>query len=197
MLLNERLPCVGAVLAGGQSRRMGSPKEAVRLPGGAFMIEPVLRAMQGCCSTVVVVGACDGYDLSGWQNVLHVTDLRPGLGPLSGIEALLASRLGEGYVVAACDQPGLTSALLSRLEGDSNGCFFEGASAPCVQPLPGYYPAAWLPAARRAIEAGRLSLRSLVESQEIVRVPLFLGEEELLQSLNTPQEVERFRRGCG
>ena len=196
MPLSERLPCVGAVLAGGQSRRMGSPKEAVRLPAGTFMIEPVLRALQECCSSVVVVGACDGYNLSGWQNVLHVTDLRPGMGPLSGIEALLASRLADGYVVAACDQPGLTSALLSRLPGDIIGRFFENPAGACFHPLPGYYPATWLPATRRAIDEGRLSLRALIESQEIVRVPLLPGEEELLQSLNTPQEVERFRRGC-
>jgi hypothetical protein len=45
------------------------------------------------------------------------------------------------------------------------------------------------------LDRGRLSLRALIESQQAVSVPMGPGEELLLESLNTPQEVELFRRG--
>jgi molybdopterin-guanine dinucleotide biosynthesis protein A len=175
---------------------MGSPKEGVRLNESTLMIEPVLRALGECCSTVVIVGACSGYDPSTWPGVLHLRDLRPGLGPLSGIETLLASGVAEGYVVAACDQPALTAPLLSRLAGDGKGRFFRGAAGARFHPLPGYYPATWVHAVGSAIEEGRLSLRAFVQSQEIAWVPFASTDEGFLQNLNTPQDVEAFRRGA-
>lgn len=196
MHVNHRLPSVGAVLAGGQSRRMGRPKEGVRLTGSTLMIEPVLRALRECCSTVFVLGACDGYDLSNWPIAAHLRDLRSGLGPLSGIETLLASGFAEGYLVVACDQPAVTVPLLSRLAGGDTGRFFQRPGEQRVQPLPGYYPASWLLATRAAINEGRRSLRALVDSHEVERVPLAPSEERLLRSLNTPEDVEAFREGA-
>ena len=192
--MSERLPWAGAVLAGGRSRRMGKPKESVVLPGGAIMIELILDELLNHCPVVVVVGTCAGYDLSSRKNVLHITDLRPGHGPLSGIEALLASRVADGYLVTGCDQPGLTSDLLSRLPGGKTGRFFRNPSDGSLAPLPGYFPSGWLSSLRRAIDEDRLSLRRFIESEEVESLPLLHSEGELLSSLNTPQDVERFGR---
>jgi molybdopterin-guanine dinucleotide biosynthesis protein A len=183
----------GAILAGGESRRMGSPKEGVRLWDGRPMLEHVSDALAGLCARLIVVGECRGYHLP--DEVTRLPDLHPGSGPLAGIEALLASGLDEAYLVAACDQPFLTSDLLrGLLRGDpSRPCFFLGEGGR-VHPLPAYLPSSWLPAVSQAVHAGRLSVRTLIAESEVCWAPLTAQAEACLASVNSRAELAAW---CG
>lgn len=192
--LPAALPLGGAVLAGGQSSSMGSPKEGVRLPDGRAMMEAVLSAVGGCCPTVAVVGACKGFDCGGRPGLIHLLDEHPGLGPLAGMEPLLASGMARGYLVAACDQPLLTRDLLRRLlEGPlKDACFFaEEVTGERLDPLPGYFPEEWLEPVRAALRMGRRSFRGLVRTFPARWVPVSAEERALLASVNTPEELAR------
>lgn len=191
---------LGAVLAGGESRRMGRPKEGVLLPGGRPMIEPLLDAMREAFGAVIVAGACAGYDCAGRPGVLHVRDGQPGLGPLGGLEALLASGAAEGYVVAACDQPMVTAVLLRRLaeEAGPRGRFFRAArSGEHLDPLPGYFPSCWLTSVTTALAEGRRSLRALVRSAGVEWVPLEDSDAGKLASINAPEDLRLLPEGSG
>jgi len=109
--------CTGAVLAGGLSARMGSPKQSLRLPDGRTMIDHVIEALAAVCQRIVIVGSgADSTDNQSNAEIdnaapspqpspirereIHsgraerhatISDLRPQAGPLGGIEALLAS----------------------------------------------------------------------------------------------------------
>ncbi len=187
-------PVLGAVLAGGESRRMGVPKEGVRLPDGRPMIGPVLSAMREAFGGVVVVGRCTGFDCGAFPWVTGLQDRHPGSGPLAGIEALLASGLARGYVVAACDQPLLSAGLLARLaSGTSNSARFFRAegNGEGLDPLPGYFPSEWLEPVQRAITEGRRGFRDLVKSLDVAWVPLPETEVPKLASVNTPEDLAR------
>jgi molybdopterin-guanine dinucleotide biosynthesis protein A len=188
-----RWPHTGAILAGGQSRRMGSPKEGVRLWDGRPMLEHVSDALARLCARLVVVGECRGYRLL--DDVTRVPDLHPGSGPLAGIEALLASGLDEAYLVAACDQPFLTSDLLrGLLRGDpARPCFFLGEGGR-VHPLPAYLPSSWLPMVSEAVREGRLSVRKLIAESEVCWAPLAAQGEACLASVNSRAELAAW---CG
>lgn len=178
--------CVGAILAGGQSRRMGAPKEGVLL-GGRPMIEHVLSALNSVCAQVVIVGECRGYENN---RMPRLPDLRPGLGPLAGIEAVLRSGLGTGYLIAACDQPFLTPELLRRLLGEAEEpkCFREEGGAG-FHPFPCYFPASWLPRVEAALEAGKLSMRGLLGTDHPTWPLVSTEEAALLRSMNRPEDL--------
>lgn len=183
---------LGAVLAGGKSERMGSPKEGVRLFDGRAMIEAVLSALEAVCPGPVVVGSCLGFDWTRRIGLGRITDEHPGFGPLAGLEALLASGAARGYLVAACDQPLLSSRLLRRLtEGASDQARFfrDERTDEQLDPFPGYFPLTWLDPVRDAVREGRLSLRSLVKSLPVQWVPVSPRERRCLASANTPGEL--------
>jgi molybdenum cofactor guanylyltransferase len=115
---------IGAILAGGRSRRFGSDK-AVALLDGVALIERVIAALRPQVDALVVCGrAIDEYDC--------VAD-RPGpdLGPLGGLNAALYYARTNGFdrvVSVPCDAPFLPADLVTRL-GESPSCV---ASMPVI-----------------------------------------------------------------
>jgi molybdenum cofactor guanylyltransferase len=183
---------LGAVLAGGRASRMGRPKEGVPLKDGRAMIEPVIEAMIGAFGRVLVVGNCAGFDCGAKPEIVHVEDLRPGLGPLAGLESLLASGLASGYVVAACDQPLLTVPLLKRLSDGAGGearFFVTAEGGVRLDPLPGYFPASLLGRVSSALDGGRRGFRSLARSAEPEWVSLPDALVPSLASANSPEDL--------
>jgi molybdopterin-guanine dinucleotide biosynthesis protein A len=105
---------LGAVLAGGQSRRFGSDK-ALALLDGRPLIEHVIAALAAQTEAVIVCGK----EWGDW-----VPD-RPeaGLGPLGGINAALhcaATRGFDAVLTAPCDAPVLPGNLAAIL---NNGAY--------------------------------------------------------------------------
>lgn len=100
---------LGAVLAGGQSRRFGSDK-AMALLDGKPLIAHVSDALAAQTDAVIVVGR-------DWA----VVDRPPGgLGPLAGINAALCYAYLSGYdavLTCACDLPLLPPNLRELLAG--------------------------------------------------------------------------------
>jgi molybdopterin-guanine dinucleotide biosynthesis protein A len=192
--LSAAWPHTGAVLAGGESRRMGRPKEGVILPDGSPMIARVLAPLQAVCRQVVIVGACRGFGIP--EGVLHLPDLHPGEGPLAGLESLLASELDDRYLIAGCDQPLLTSALLRRLTRceAEEVCLFHTGDARDFFPFPGVYPSGLLPLVREALDAGRRSMKRLLERTEVTSIALSANEAALLRSFNTPADLAELPR---
>ena len=104
----EKWPHTGAVLAGGAGRRMGRRKDSLALPDGRTMLAVVHSVLREVCQRVVVVGDAE-------TDLPRIEDLRPGQGPLGGIEALLATGDDTQYLVGPCDLPLITPSVLRRL----------------------------------------------------------------------------------
>jgi molybdenum cofactor guanylyltransferase len=97
----------GFVLAGGRSTRMGTDKALLRY-GGTRLIELAVAKLESLeCSTRI---AGSRPDLARFAPV--VKDLRPGCGPLGGIEAALSASDSELNVFAPVDLPLLPSFFL-------------------------------------------------------------------------------------
>jgi molybdopterin-guanine dinucleotide biosynthesis protein A len=181
-----RWPHTGAILAGGRGRRMGAPKHDVRLPAGRRMIEAVADALWSTCRHVVVVGPPEAMPA-----LPHVEDLRPGLGPLGGIEALLASGIDAQYLVCPCDQPSLTAALLRTLLEPSlapvTALRLQGEARP--RPLPLRVSVEALDVVRAHLDAGRHAVRELLESVDTETIDLPRSREGQLLNVNRPEDL--------
>ncbi len=101
-----------AILAGGQSSRMGANKAFVEV-GGKPLIERILGRVKDLGEELLIVAnESEAYAHLGLP---VVPDLIPGKGPLGGLyTAILASR-GEHTLVVSCDQPFLNPDLLRYL----------------------------------------------------------------------------------
>ncbi|WP_199556148.1 molybdenum cofactor guanylyltransferase [Sandaracinobacteroides hominis] len=94
---------LGAILAGGESRRFGSDK-ALALHTGKPLIAHVAGALKAQCEAVVVCGRA-------WGGMVSLADApAPGLGPLGGLCAALQHGQTNDFdavLCAPCDLLGL------------------------------------------------------------------------------------------
>jgi molybdopterin-guanine dinucleotide biosynthesis protein A len=106
----------GFVLTGGSSSRMGRDK-ALLAWGRATLVEHLCEQIRQVTDEVSLVGAPERY---AHLNLPCIADLRPGLGPLSGIESALSSTQAEWNLIVACDLPQvdaeIANAVFSRAE---------------------------------------------------------------------------------
>lgn len=120
---------LGAILAGGQSRRFGSDK-AQALFEGEPLIERVHAALSAQTSKVIVVGRpYPGYDAIPDQP-------EGGHGPLAGLNAALVHARDGGFdavLSAGVDVPNLPHTIAGTLAG-------EGAAIVRSQPVVGLWP---------------------------------------------------------
>ena len=185
-------PHTGAILAGGGSTRIGSPKHALSLPDGSTMIEAVATALEAVCERLVILGAEDAMPA-----LPHVADLRPGCGPLGGIEALLASGIDTQYLVCPCDLPWVTSELFNALlePTQATATVFRLEGSAHIEPLPARICAVALEATRRLLDDGRRAVHQLMAAIDVEEVSAPRAWSKLLTNVNTPQEYAALIQG--
>lgn len=102
---------LGAIIAGGQSRRFGSDK-AQALINGRAMLDIVADRLRTQCDGLVVIGR-------DWPGLPSAPDVpAPGLGPLGGISGALAYAQANGFdevLICPCDMPDVPGDLASLL----------------------------------------------------------------------------------
>ena len=156
------MKAAGFVLVGGHSSRMGRDKALLPLHSG-LLIEHIAANVAAAAGTVALIGEPDRYMHLA---VTCLPDLRPGMGPLAGIEAALESGRGELNLIVACDMPGLEADWLQRLVQEARDtdalCLVSRDASGMVHPLCAVYRSGCLPAVQRALDAGRLKLMDVV-----------------------------------
>lgn len=93
---------LGGVLVGGESRRMGRPKQLIEI-GGMTMVERVAWALVPEVDEVVLLGS--GPVSSGLENLSRVVDANDCRGPMAGVLAAMRAAPEACWVVAPCDVP--------------------------------------------------------------------------------------------
>src|SRR5690349_14037284 len=108
--------CAGVVLCGGESRRMGRPKEWLPF-GPERMLQRVVRLVSMAAKPVVVVAAAGQLLPELPADVLIAHDQVAGRGPLVGLAAGLAALPASGELVFAIgvDSPLVRPAWITRL----------------------------------------------------------------------------------
>jgi len=107
----------GVVLAGGRSRRMGTPKAALAWGTTTLLAHACSLVREGVDGPVIVVGAPGQAPPELPAGVLYAEDAREGGGPLAGILAGLsaAAAVADAVYVSAVDMPHLRPAFIRRV----------------------------------------------------------------------------------
>lgn len=205
-MIERRL--TAAVLAGGQSRRMGRDKAFLPF-GGRPLIERTLETLDRRFAEVLVVA----NDVAKYAYLGRrvAADLRSGAGALGGIYTAVALAAGQAapashVFVCACDMPFLSEALIDLLTGalgEAGGgspdvVVPEDPDAPDasagLHPLCAIYGRRTLPAIERRLAEGRLKVIGFYGDVRVRRVgPAAFAAagvpRHALMNANTPQDL--------
>ncbi|WP_432821499.1 formate dehydrogenase accessory sulfurtransferase FdhD [Trichloromonas sp.] len=195
-LLPKIAGVTGVILAGGESRRMGSDKSLLPLAGGRF-IEHVYRQMAELFDEVVLV--TNSPSLYADLPCRKVPDIYYRQGALAGIHSGLCHARSERSFVVACDMPFLSAPVIRQLcaRGDQGDVVIP-RSGHGLEPLHALYSKLCLPAIEQVLDAGRRKIIQFFHEVQVVEVPA----AELLQvdpegmsfrNINTPQEYFALR----
>jgi len=191
---------LGAVLAGGGSRRYGSDKSAAPV-GGVPMVQRVLAAASTAVDEVVVVSS---RPVAGAPEAERIEDRVPDRGPLGGLHAALheaRSRGRSSVLLLACDLPLVSGALLRALVAEADGETVAPAREDgSAEVLCAVWSVEALGTAERHLRSDDRSLQSLfgaVGGRLVDRRGLPAAGPHVLLNVNTAEARERAVDGLG
>jgi molybdenum cofactor guanylyltransferase len=195
----------GAILAGGQNRRMG--KEKALLPfSGELLIQRQIRTLSEVCEEIIVVTNEPTLFLPVLDRSIRIiTDYYPGKGPLSGMHAALALARNPEVWIVGCDMPFLSSSaatamqeLKATLKCDAVVPVIEGRS----HPLHGIYSKGCADAISALLLSGESRVSEMLRMIYWQEAPEAHFEEkhiglEFVTNMNTPEEYESALKHAG
>jgi molybdopterin-guanine dinucleotide biosynthesis protein A len=175
---------VGAVLAGGDSSRMGSDKAALEYRDAPF-IDHILATMSLVLAQVVVCGGT--YE----GPVPVLSDPVANAGPLAGLLAALDHAEGRAVVVVPTDMPLVTVELIRRLADPQllGSTVRLARSGDQVQPLCASYGPGVRPVVAKRLAQAQRSAMGLVDA--LTSIEYIEADARTLTNVNTPQDYER------
>jgi FdhD protein len=188
----------GVILAGGESRRMGSDKSLLPLDGGRF-IDHAYRTLAALFDEVLIV--TNSPDLYAGLPCRKVPDLYPLKGSLAGIHSGLSHARTDKIFVVACDMPFLSAEVIRRLcAGGEAADVIIPRSERGVEPLHALYDTRCLPAVEELLDAGEKKIVRFFPRVRVCEVPTAAftdcdPEGRSFRNINTPQEYFALRDG--
>lgn len=185
-----KIPCDGLVLAGGQSTRMGYPKETIPIAGDTTLLDRAVATLKRAVAGSVYVSRPFGQPAA---NSWELADARAGEGPLAGIGLGLTRCQFPFLAVLAVDLPAVPPDLFhllydAALPGDAGIFPFAGHRQ---QPLAGLWSVTLAGKIAEALTAGHRRVMDVLAGEAVRWVDI--ARPEWLINLNTPTDVEQFR----
>lgn len=192
VMIEERAPLKGLVLAGGSSRRMGSDKATLQLDG-ATLLERATGLLRSLLDDVWVSVRTDQLQMPVRSAYPLISDQLENSGPAAGILAAHLHTPNAAWLVVACDLPLLDADTLRLLiDGrdnslDATALAVSAAADP--EPLCAIYEPATLAAFQAQATMGNLSPRAWLKHAR-VRI-LVAPDPNALCNANTDAEFQR------
>lgn len=200
-----------AVLAGGASRRMGTDKGLIEIAGrpmALWVLDAVLAGLEDPPEEVMFVANAGGYEDLAESVTLAparvLADLRPGLGPLAGIETALAAASSNYVFVAACDLPLVDPGLVRELARHASGAAVIPVTDSGSEPCFAIYSRSCLEVVGGLLDEESLEARAVLGAIESAAIG---GVHEIrvenldpgvgLSNVNTPEELGVALRALG
>lgn len=190
----------GVILAGGQSRRMGSNKAFIEIDG-VPIIERALGVFKAVFDDVFI--AAGDVLLYANLDTRVVADVFPGAGGIGGVYTALFHSTDNMVFVAACDMPFLDPACIKRVLDEKKVMGRFEAAAPFIgnraHPMHALYSRRCMKPIEAMIKEGNLRINDLLSR---IRVKQLTEEAfgglpiaESVENVNTREELRRVRKG--
>ena len=180
----------GFVLVGGASTRMKQDKALLPI-GGRTLAEHIASVVFQAAGNTTLIGQPERYGHLGYP---VFPDLRPGQGPLSGIETALSLELAEWNLIVACDLPQASARLFTDLlqtaETSGSDCVLPVSDDGRPQPLAAVWNLRALDSVRSALDRGVRKVTDAIQNNNVLLWPI--SDRHFFQNVNTPEEWRAF-----
>ena len=187
-----------AILAGGKSSRYGGrAKGTIECRPGETIIERLFAQIKKAGIKDIIVSANNSAPYE-FLNCEIVPDIRPDLGPLSGVEAALTfyQNRCDAVFFLPCDLPGITAKeiqiLLRAARENSQQICVAASPSPKTdffwQPLCSIVPIARLTEIRLALDRKERKMGTLWS--KLKANPVFFKETQAFININSPQDLQ-------
>jgi len=189
---NESTHIAAVLLCGGESRRLGFPKEMIRVDGDPLAVKQV-RKLQSVFPRVLVSSNHPEY-LRHLLDVPIIEDELPDAGPLAGVLAGLRHARAERVFFLACDLPAVPEevmrALVERAERSDASSVIAGETGfVCA-----VHSASIAPALEEFIKGGGRAVYEFLEKTGLERVAFPDVEEWRLRDVDEPGDLALLER---
>lgn len=177
------LPCLGVVLSGGLSSRMGTDKALLERHNENMLSFSCNQLKQANVSDVIVSGKQHGIA----DNIEH-------LGPMGGIYTIIQQFRPKALLILPVDLPLMTSDALQRLkqagELSQKACFFSDSFLPLYLPITGFveqfFTAKFSSLLSTSTKQKGPSIKSLIK--QVPHQSVSIANQDILFNTNTPEE---------
>ena len=188
---------LGVVLAGGQSRRFGSPKAFAKIKKKPFY-KHAIEAIQPFTDKQVIMTSSalkDEFEKGDHHLKVYTDDPSyAGKGPLAGVWTAMLREKADWYVTIPVDVPMMEARIFQRLleYTDENIDAVIPVEANRLQPLTAVYHASVKESLRENLEQDKLSVRQLLERIQVKYVPF--EAESPFMNINNQEDFHKMIR---
>ena len=184
-------PVYGLVLAGGESRRMGSDK-ALLVRNGRSQLEFVAELLDSVADRVFVSVREDQQAEPERRRYAQIVDRFESIGPVAGILSAMAEHPEADWLVVACDLPNVDKRTLEHLLEHRSATqpftAYRSSHDGLPEPLCALYQAGSDVIVRRFVDEGLVCPRKiLIRSDTLL---LEQADPAALDNINTPDDLE-------
>ena len=179
--------CTGIVLAGGQSKRMGTDKGLVYLNNKPLVLHAV-DALSSFCGRIIICSNNEAYLAFGYS---LVKDIYSKSGPMAGIHAGLKASFTDDNFILSCDMPFADMSIFSSIIEQHKKC--KAVVSVCqsqIIPVCAYYNKSILPDLEMYLNASKLKMMSFLDEIGFLKVH-FDSETDIrkLRNINTKDDL--------
>ena len=196
----NNLPFSIAILAGGQSRRMGQNKALIKL-GGVSVLQRVIDVAQPLSEDVILV--TNTPHIYQQFHLPMVADIVPNKAALGGVYTALSHTRHPWTLVLACDMPFLNSDVITHMARHRRSNL--DVVCPRIddhpEPLHTFYKQTCIPTIEDQIATDQLKITMIFKQVQT----LYLGktafeavtlDPTFLLNMNTPQDLAKAMKKC-
>mgnify|MGYP001395682753 CR=1 FL=1 len=175
---------IGAILIGGDSRRMGVNKANIEL-NGISLLDRSIAILKPEVEDLFIIGKED--------------DIYNGIGAIGGLHSAIIKANGKAIFVLACDYPGINSGFIRFMKAEYQQSYdmvlpqWEGN----IQTLCGVYGPGMLSLIESQIKSKDYKIKNLIKKCRVKLVRFSKKHEfysdSLLINMNTPADYEQFK----
>lgn len=186
---------IGIVLAGGLSRRFGSPKAFAKLNGKHFY-EYAVEALVPYCDKITIVTRPEFVDRFS-KRFTVITDEPDyfGEGPLAGIYSAMKNEEAMRYIVLPCDMPYMKASLIGKLIEYAEENIIAVKLNGQFHPLVSIWPGTILKDLKNTLDQKQLRVTPFLESIQVRWIDGdLLAKDSTIRLKNINRQID-FERG--
>ncbi|WP_226535173.1 molybdenum cofactor guanylyltransferase [Fictibacillus halophilus] len=194
--MDSSVICAGIVLAGGESRRFGSPKALAEWNNKTF-VEYSVESLTPYTDVILVISREElRYTLTKNSSksirILEDVPRYKGKGPLAGIYTGMISQKADYYLIAPCDMPLMSSSMyrkwLTAAQEGEYDCVIPVLNEK-IYPLNGVYKKTCLPDITSCLQENIFKVLKLLQKKNTKYIEVEEEEEHFFKNVNTTNEL--------